>query len=196
MDDIYLIPKKVKPFNVNIKNIYLKDIYAVYPKNKESLLDNIILRNYKNNNLRYDVIHLGEVIEKINEKLPMVKINFLKADDTVIFFDSCKKDRTKYIRVAIVSIVVLMGSVMGIMNFHADVNMYASQYKIVDVLTRDSKKYLPYFQIPYSIGIGVGVALFFNKFIPTYSKYEPSPMELKMISLNKEIENQLRGKDQ
>ena len=160
------------------------------------MLDNIILRNYKNNNLRYDVIHLGEVIEKINEKLPMVKINFLKADDTVIFFDSCKKDRTKYIRVAIVSIVVLMGSVMGIMNFHADVNMYASQYKIVDVLTRDAKKYLPYFQIPYSIGIGVGVALFFNKFIPTYSKYEPSPMELKMISLNKEIENQLRGKDQ
>lgn len=196
MDDIYLIPKKIKPFNVNIKEIYLKDIYAVYPKDKESLLDNIILRNYKNNNLKYDVIHLGEVIEKINKKLPMVKINFLKADDTVIFFDSCKKDRTKYIRVAIVSIVALMGSVMGIMNFHADVNMYASQYKIVDVLTRDAKRYLPYFQIPYSIGIGVGVALFFNKFIPTYSKYEPSPMELKMISLNKEIENQLRGKDQ
>ncbi len=195
MDDIYLIPKKVKPFNVNIKNIYLKDIYAVYPKNRESLLNNIILRNYKDNNLRYDVIHLGEVIEKINGEFPMVKINFLKADDTVIFFENYKKDKTKYIRVAIVSIVVLMGSVMGIMNFHADVNMYASQYKMVDVLTRDAKRYLPYFQIPYSIGIGVGVALFFNKFIPTYTKYEPSPMELKMISLNKEIENQLRGKD-
>lgn len=195
MDDIYLIPKKVKPFNVNIKNIYLKDIYAVYPKNRESLLNNIILRNYKDNNLRYDVIHLGEVIEKINGEFPMVKINFLKADDTVIFFENYKKDRTKYIRVALVSIVVLMGSVMGIMNFHADVNMYASQYKMVDVLTRDAKRYLPYFQIPYSIGIGVGVALFFNKFIPTYTKYEPSPMELKMISLNKEIENQLRGKD-
>lgn len=195
MDDIYLIPKKVKPFNVNIKNIYLKDIYAVYPKNRESLLNNIILRNYKDNNLRYDVIHLGEVIEKINGEFPMVKINFLKADDTVIFFENYKKDRTKYIRVAIVSIVVLMGSVMGIINFHADVNMYASQYKMVDVLTRDAKRYLPYFQIPYSIGIGVGVALFFNKFIPTYTKYEPSPMELKMISLNKEIENQLRGKD-
>ena len=195
MYDIYLIPKKVKPFNVNIKNIYLKDIYAVYPKNRESLLNNIILRNYKDNNLRYDVIHLGEVIEKINGEFPMVKINFLKADDTVIFFENYKKDRTKYIRVAIVSIVVLMGSVMGIMNFHADVNMYASQYKMVDVLTRDAKRYLPYFQIPYSIGIGVGVALFVNKFIPTYTKYEPSPMELKMISLNKEIENQLREKD-
>ena len=101
MDDIYLIPKKVKPFNVNIKNIYLKDIYAVYPKNRESLLNNIILRNYKDNNLRYDVIHLGEVIEKINGEFPMVKINFLKADDTVIFFENYKKDRTKYICISV-----------------------------------------------------------------------------------------------
>lgn len=195
MDDIYLIPKKIKPFNVNTKKIYIKDIYDVYPKDKEFLLNSIILRNYKNNNLNYDVIHLGEVIEKINKKLPGIKINFIKADDTVIFFDSFKKDRTKYIRVIVVSIVVLMGSIMGIMNFHADVNMYASQYKIVDVLTKDAKRYLPYFQIPYSIGIGIGVALFFNKFIPTYSKYEPSPMELKMISLDKEIENQIRGRN-
>lgn len=195
MDDIYLIPKKIKPFNVNTKKIYLKDIYDVYPKDKEFFLNSIILRNYKNNNLNYDVIHLGEVIEKINKKLPSIKINFIKADDTVIFFDSFKKDRTKYIRVIVVSIVVLMGSIMGIMNFHADVNMYASQYKIVDVLTKDAKRYLPYFQIPYSIGIGIGVALFFNKFIPTYSKYEPSPMELKMISLDKEIENQIRGRN-
>ena len=195
MDDIYLIPKKIKPFNVNTKKIYIKDIYDVYPKDKEFFLNSIILRNYKNNNLNYDVIHLGEVIEKINKKLPGIKINFIKADDTVIFFDSFKKDRTKYIRVIVVSIVVLMGSIMGIMNFHADVNMYASQYKIVDVLTKDAKRYLPYFQIPYSIGIGIGVALFFNKFIPTYSKYEPSPMELKMISLDKEIENQIRGRN-
>jgi len=36
--------------------------------------------------------------------------------------------------------------------------------------------------------------LFFNKFIPTYSKGEPSPLDLKMVSLNKEIEDQLRKK--
>lgn len=195
MEDIYLIPKKIKTFNLSVKRIYLKDIYAVYPKDKEVTINDICFRNYKNNDLKYDVIHIGEVIEKINDKLPKATINFLKPDDVVIFFDKESKDRTKYIRVFIVSIVVLMGSIMGIMNFHADVNMYESQYKMVEVLTKDAKKYLPYFQIPYSIGIGIGVAMFFNKFIPTYSKYEPSPMELKMISLNKEIENQLRGKE-
>ena len=56
----------------------------------------------------------------------------------------------------LVSIVVLMGSIMGIMNFHADVNMIHSQSTMVNALTKNPKKYLPYFQIPYSIGIGVG----------------------------------------
>ncbi|MGL5330823.1 MAG: hypothetical protein ACRDD7_16255 [Peptostreptococcaceae bacterium] len=194
MEDIYLIPKKINPFDVNIKKIYLKDIYEVYPKDKEKIVSDICVRKYKDNSLKYDVIHLGEIIEKVNERLPITSINFMKCDDIVIFFEKNKKDRTKYIRVGIVSIIILMGSIMGIMNFHADVNMYTSQSKMVEVLTRNSEKYLQYFQIPYSIGIGIGVAMFFNKFIPNYSKDEPSPMELKMISLNKEIENQLRGK--
>ena len=194
MDDIYLIAKKLKPFNLNVEKIYIKDIYDIYPKDKELILGDICLREYKDNDLKYDVIHLGEVIEKINDKLSQTSIHFLKTEDIVVFFEKYTKDRTKYIRVAIVSIIVLMGSIMGIMNFHADVNMYESQYKMVEVLTKDAKRYLPYFQIPYSIGIGIGVAMFFNKFIPNYSKHEPSPMELKMVSLNKEIENQLRGK--
>ena len=195
MEDIYLVPNKIKPFNLNVKNIYINDIFSINPKVKEEIIKDICMRNYDNNNLRYDVIHLGEVIEKIKDELPSASINFLKPDDVIIYFKSNKKDRTKYLRVLVVSIIILMGSIMGIMNFHADVNMYESQYKMVSILTKNANKYLPYFKIPYSLGIGIGVALFFNKFIPTYSKDEPSPMDLKMYSLNKEIENQLKGRD-
>ena len=194
MQEIYLIPKSMKPFDIRKREIYLKDIYSVYPKEHEVKVEDIIFRHYENNELIYDVIHLGEVIEVLKKELPQAHINFLKSDDIVIYFDKGKKDRTKYLRVLAVSIVVLMGSIMGIMNFHADVNMDQSQSKMVNLLTGDAKTYLPYFQIPYSVGIGIGVALFFNKFIPTYSKHEPSPMDLKMVSLNKEIENQLRNK--
>ena len=193
MEDIYLIPIRLKPLNFTIQNIYLKDIYYIYPKEYEEKIGNICIRTYKEKDSNYDVIHIGEVIDKIKEKLSTAHITFLKTDDVVIFFNENKKDRTKYLRVLLVSIVVLMGSIMGIMNFHADVNMIHSQSTMVNALTKNTKKYLPYFQIPYSIGIVVGVALFFNKFIPTYAKNEPSPLDLKMKSLNKEIENELRN---
>lgn len=194
MKDIYLIPIKTKSFDINKKEVYLKDVYEVYPENYRTEINDICLRCYDDNNLKYDVIHLGEVIEAINKKLPLVRINFTKLDDVVILFERNKKDSTKLIRVLIVSIVVLMGSIMGIMNFHSDVNMMQSQSRLVDFITNDSKTYLPYFQIPYSLGIGIGVALFFNKFIPTYSRYEPSPLDLRMVSLDKEIKNQLMNK--
>ena len=195
MEDIYLIPLRLKPFNLTIESIYLKDIYCIYPKEYAKKIGNICIRHYENKDSNYDVIHIGEVIDKVKKIISTAHITFLKTDDVIIFFDSNKKDRTKYLRVLLVSIVVLMGSIMGIMNFHADVNMYESQYKMVSILTKNANKYLPYFKIPYSLGIGIGVALFFNKFIPTYSKDEPSPMDLKMYSLNKEIENQLKGRD-
>lgn len=194
MKDIYLIPIKTKSFDINKKEVYLKDVYEVYPENYRTEINDICLRCYDDNNLKYDVIHLGEVIEAINKKLPLVRINFTKLDDVVILFERNKRDSTKLIRVLIVSIVVLMGSIMGIMNFHSDVNMIQSQSRLVDFITNDSKTYLPYFQIPYSLGIGIGVALFFNKFIPTYSRYEPSPLDLRMVSLDKEIKNQLMNK--
>lgn len=194
MKDIYLIPIKTKSFDINKKEVYLKDVYEVYPENYRTEINDICLRCYDDNNLKYDVIHLGEVIEAINKKLPLVRINFTKLDDVVILFERNKRDSTKLIRVLIVSIVVLMGSIMGIINFHSDVNMMQSQSRLVDFITNDSKTYLPYFQIPYSLGIGIGVALFFNKFIPTYSRYEPSPLDLRMVSLDKEIKNQLMNK--
>ena len=193
MEDIYLIPIKLNTFNFTTKKIYLKDIYYRYPKEYEQEIGNICMRNYEYQNSNYDVIHIGEVIDKVKKIISTAHITFLKTDDVIIFFDSNKKDRTKYLRVLLVSIVVLMGSIMGIMNFHADVNMIHSQSTMVNALTKNPKKYLPYFQIPYSIGIGIGVALFFNKFIPTYCKGEPSPLDLKMKSLNREIENELRN---
>ena len=193
MEDIYLIPIRLKPLNFTIQNIYLKDIYYIYPKEYEEKIGNICIRTYKEKDSNYDVIHIGEVIDKIKEKLSTAHITFLKTDDVVIFFNENKKDRTKYLRVLLVSIVVLMGSIMGIMNFHADVNMIHSQSTMVNALNKNPKKYLPYFQIPYSIGIGVGVALFFltNLFLHM-QKNEPSPLDLKMKSLNKEIENELQ----
>ena len=84
MEDIYLIPIRLKPLNFTIQNIYLKDIYYIYPKEYEEKIGNICIRTYKEKDSNYDVIHIGEVIDKIKEKLSTAHITFLKTDDVVI----------------------------------------------------------------------------------------------------------------
>ena len=90
MEDIYLIPKKITPFNITKTNIYLEDIYSIYPKEYENEIKKIPLRNYKNNTSKYDVIHLGEIIEAVNNKHLNLRLNFLNPDDVIIFFDDLK----------------------------------------------------------------------------------------------------------
>ena len=43
MEDIYLIPIRLKPLNFTIQNIYLKDIYYIYPKEYEEKIGNICI---------------------------------------------------------------------------------------------------------------------------------------------------------
>ena len=46
MEDIYLIPIRLKPLNFTIQNIYLKDIYYIYPKEyEEKMCGNDVNRN-------------------------------------------------------------------------------------------------------------------------------------------------------
>ena len=87
-----------------------------------------------------------------------------------------------------------MGSIMGIMNFHADVNMIHSQSTMVNALTKNPKKVSTVLSNTIFYWYrSRGCPFFLNKFIPTYAKNEPSPLDLKMKSLNKEIENELRN---
>ena len=194
MNEIYLIPKEKVNFSRDTTKICLGDLYEIYPKQIKKSTENIILKKYKNIDIEYDVLHVGELIQCIKDVYPDININLLVIDDIMINFESAKQDKTKYLRVAIATIIVLMGSIMAIMNFHSDVNMEDSQRNIVEVLTGNPTEYLLYFQLFYSIGIGVGVALFFNRIIPNYSKNEPSPLDIKVQSLRLEIENQLKKK--
>ena len=47
MEDIYLIPIRLKPLNFTIQNIYLKDIYYIYPKEYEEQLKENPTENQK-----------------------------------------------------------------------------------------------------------------------------------------------------
>ena len=44
------------------------------------------------------------------------------------------------------------------------------------------------FQIPYSIGLGLGMVLFFNHFFRKRINEEPSPLEVEMFNYQQDID--------
>jgi stage V sporulation protein AA len=85
--------------------------------------------------------------------------------------------------------LLFFGSAMGIMNFHDDVSMSSVQEKIYFIITGKNTIKPLLFQIPYSIGLGLGMILFFNHVFRKRINEEPSPLEVEMFNYQQDIDN-------
>lgn len=81
---------------------------------------------------------------------------------------------------AAVWLLLFIGSGLAIMNFHEDVSMPAVHGRIYELLTGERPEHPYWLQIPYSLGIGVGMVLFFNHVFKKKFNEEPSPLEVEM----------------
>src|SRR5690625_6427114 len=78
---------------------------------------------------------------------------------------------------------------MTIININNDFSMQEVQQKIYYLFTRKKNKYPLLIQIPYSIGLGAGMLLFFNHWFKKKFTKEPSPLEIELHNYQKNIED-------
>jgi stage V sporulation protein AA len=88
----------------------------------------------------------------------------------------------------LVWIILFVGSGLAIMNFHTDVSMQEVHERIYYLVTGRHENQPLILQIPYSIGIGTGMILFFNHLFKKRFNEEPSPMELEMFLYQEAID--------
>ncbi|WP_373230432.1 stage V sporulation protein AA [Cohnella sp.] len=84
-------------------------------------------------------------------------------------------------------LLLFFGSGMAMMNFHADVNMPEVQRRITELITGQTGSHPWLFQIPYSIGIGLGMLLFFNRILRKRLTDEPNPLEVEMFMYQENV---------
>jgi Stage V sporulation protein AA. len=126
------------------------------------------------------VIDLMHVIDAIQRRLPNVDVVPVGPTETII---EVLYDRRKphLVFVALTWILLFVGSGLAIMNFHADVSMEEVHRRLYFLITGEYKSDPLVLQIPYSIGIGVGMVLFFNHLFRKKLNEEPSPLEVEMF---------------
>ncbi|WML45178.1 stage V sporulation protein AA [Neobacillus sp. PS3-40] len=134
------------------------------------------------------VIDLMKVISKIIEAVRAVEIQTIGPQQTIIEV-IYKKKRVSIPFFLLIWLLLFFGSAMAIMNFHDDVSMKTVQEKLYTIITglKEPKPLL--FQIPYSIGLGLGMILFFNHIFRKRINEEPSPLEVEMFNYQMDLDN-------
>lgn len=193
--EVYIQSKGKVVFNK--KNpVLLKDLVTIYtdsPHKKE--IEKI---NYPMANAEYGSSHcisMISIIHIIKDKFPDHRVIVIGSPDILVGFNNQKSDNDRYklLRVALVSFLLFIGSITAIINFHSDVNMKTAQRTIYRIVTGSETDNLLLLQIPYSLGIGVGMSVFFNHIFKRRINDEPSPLEVEMYLYQQNMDEYVKN---
>jgi len=181
--EIYVKPVK-KTLIYEQKKIFLKDIAEIYaPKEILDKLNKLVLFEVSDKPKPNYLITILDIISAIDKALPGHTISNVGEMDTVIDYSPKKsKDNAiwKWCKVAFVTILLLAGSTTAIMSFQSDAQLpeiFKNYYEIFFDITSGKTALI---DIPYSLGIAVGILVFFNHFLGKEVTDDPTPIEVEM----------------
>jgi stage V sporulation protein AA len=85
-----------------------------------------------------------------------------------------------------VSAVLFVGAATTIMCFHTDVQLPLIFQNIYYIFYGENREMPAILSIPYSIGLGLGIIIFFNHFSEASLTEDPTPIEIEMTTYEKE----------
>ncbi|WP_019122900.1 stage V sporulation protein AA [Brevibacillus massiliensis] len=133
------------------------------------------------------VIDIMQVVKKLRTMYPDIQLEIQGAPQVIVEVISRRK-RPNIVLVALVWLVLFIGSGLAIMNFHTDVSMPEVHQRLYYLITGRAESQPLLMQIPYSLGIALGMILFFNHFFQKRINEEPSPLEVELFLYQQNVD--------
>lgn len=194
-ETVTLYIKGDRNVEVTKPDVYLKDIVMMECPDKNMLpkLQTLkVLKIQGKKEQRY-VLSVLKIIACIHEKYPQVEVQNLGETDIIITYE--KQQTPSYVwhicKVVVVAAIIFFGSAFSIMAFNNDVGgteLFGQIYELVMGRKSDGFTVL---EITYSIGLTLGILLFFNHFGKKRFTVDPTPMEVQMRLYENDIQTTL-----
>ena len=194
--DIYIKPvKKISISGSKHDAVYIKDIAEVIaPPEIYKRVKNLKLLVPKSDKKRVYLINVIDIIGAINKSLPEHTVNNVGETDTLIeYAPKSGKDNPvlKWSKIFFVALVLFAGSATALMTFHNDAQLpqiFKNFYYIFFNETVDNPVII---EIPYSIGISIGIIVFYNHLFGKKITSDPTPIEVEMSIYDSEVSDTL-----
>lgn len=134
------------------------------------------------------VIDGFHVIRRLSNLYEDYEYELIGGNETIIEINPGTK-RHSILLISFVWLLLFIGTAMTIINFHYDVSMQEVQQRVHYLLTGKETKYPLFIQIPYSIGLGVGMIVFLNYWFRKKITDEPSPLEVELFNYERDIDD-------
>lgn len=156
-------------------------------KQKQKELEEIVLYQISESDQNLVIVDAFSVIDQLQQYYSSLEFQPIGPNQTIVVIKRQEK-KPSLLVVTTIWLLLFIGAAMAIMNFHYDVSMQSVQQDLHFILTGNKSEYPLWIQIPYSLGLGVGMILFFNHIFKKRINEEPSPLEIEMFKYEQDLD--------
>ena len=192
---------------VHEKNVPLASLGEVYcsEKSVENRCRAMIVKRIRGGGKQRESRLVGnvmEIIQQIEREIPGTSVQNLWETDYVIHYQPPRRQALvwQWCKTLFVCLICFFGAAFAIMTFNNDANVLDVFRKIYEITTGQESDGTTALEVGYSIGLPVGILLFFNHFTSWKFSLDPTPLEVEMRlyeeNVNKTlIQNEERKED-
>lgn len=135
------------------------------------------------------VFSVMDIIEVIQKEYPAVEVNNLGETDFVVTLEKKKNagGLWQWIKTAFVCLLAFFGAAFSIMAFNNDVGITNLFQQMYTLFTGEASDGFTVLEVSYSVGLGLGIVLFFNHFAKKKLTQDPTPLEMEMRAYEDQV---------
>lgn len=180
-ETVYIRMKRKVNLNL-FRKLTISDIaYIIAKEPLKSQIAETVIYEVTKEDKEYAVIDYYTLIACLKKLTPETEFENIGCTETIIHIVQGSKQWIP-LKISIAWLILFIGTAMTIMNFHYDVNMLEVQQKLHFLFTGSQETHPLWIQVPYSIGLGIGMILFLNHWFKKRFNEEPSPLELELFT--------------
>ena len=132
-----------------------------------------------------------QVVRAIAARYPGEQVSLLGPATALLTRKREGRPRLLALRAALAFLVLLAGSALAIMWFHADVNMYDAQREMYRAVNGGEEPAALAVALPYALGVGLGVAFYYA----LIGRKTISPLDIKLSDYKRAVMNERAARE-
>lgn len=180
LNDINLFIKIDQSIVVDKSKVCLEDVAKIYCSNKdiEENVKKIVLYEFEKGDDTKKIVSIMKPIELIQQKYKNIQIENLGEQDFIIYYKKNKESKPKVINIIFMCLLAFFGAGYSVMAYNTDVNAVDLFSKLHELFMGKSPEDPSIIQLAYSIGLAIGVIIFFNHGGNKWVSDDPTPLQV------------------
>lgn len=180
---------------VQSQDVYLKDLGSVCCRDKmlNAKLKAVKVHRFREDGVKRCVISSLKIIELMERECEDISVQVVGEADVLVEWISVNKHKgwQQWLKAALVCLVSFFGTAFTIMAYHNDVGINDVFTEVYRMVMNAEPGGLNVLEVSYSIGLALGIVVFFNHIGGRRITKDPTPIEVALRNYEEDVDKAL-----